>query len=244
MEHRRSPKRLKIMALEPEIGLVGRDDITALVASLVERRAKHPLPVIVAFGPGGSGKTSWCCSCCTARLSTFSTAPTACVTAFSNPSSWSRTSGERTRMSKMDGAQSGEDVKRFADGRLYFKTFAWTPGREPVPQPTQQFFTTHEVAQKKHTQGIPFGPQRTRSARLWRRQRCRAATPVGASRENVYDELRTLRDFPGASGRLTFDRTGASGTSGADPVDKLVVSQIVKLDNGFLASHYVSHEGT
>jgi hypothetical protein len=46
------------MALEPEIGLVGRDDITALVESLVERRAKQTLPVIVAFGPGGSGKTS------------------------------------------------------------------------------------------------------------------------------------------------------------------------------------------
>ncbi|MCR3751378.1 hypothetical protein [Lentzea californiensis] len=53
-----------------------------------------------------------------------------------------------------------------------------------------------------------------------------------------------MRDFPGASGRLTFDRTGASGTSGADPAGKLVVGQIVKLDNGFLASHYVSHEGT
>ncbi|RDI17432.1 ATP-binding protein [Lentzea flaviverrucosa] len=46
------------MALEPEIGLVGRDDIAALVESLEERRAKHPLPVIVAFGPGGSGKAS------------------------------------------------------------------------------------------------------------------------------------------------------------------------------------------
>lgn len=46
------------MALEPEIGLVGRDDLTALVESLVERRTRHPLPVIVAFGPGGSGKTS------------------------------------------------------------------------------------------------------------------------------------------------------------------------------------------
>ncbi|RAS63247.1 hypothetical protein C8D87_107396 [Lentzea atacamensis] len=46
------------MALESEIGLVGRDGITALVESLVERRHKQPLPVIVAFGPGGSGKTS------------------------------------------------------------------------------------------------------------------------------------------------------------------------------------------
>ncbi|SDK43296.1 hypothetical protein SAMN04488074_105431 [Lentzea albidocapillata subsp. violacea] len=61
---------------------------------------------------------------------------------------------------------------------------------------------------------------------------------------NVYDKLRTLRDFPGASGRLTFDRAGASGTSGTDPVDKLVVNQIVKLDNGFRASHYGSREGT
>ena len=53
-----------------------------------------------------------------------------------------------------------------------------------------------------------------------------------------------MRDFPGASGRLTFDRTGASGTSGADPAGKLVVGQIVKLDNGFLVSGCVSHEGT
>ncbi|RDI17430.1 hypothetical protein [Lentzea flaviverrucosa] len=61
---------------------------------------------------------------------------------------------------------------------------------------------------------------------------------------NLYDMLRTLRDFPGASGRLTFDRTGASGTFGADPAGKLVVGQSIKLDNGFLASHHVSHEGT
>ena len=53
-----------------------------------------------------------------------------------------------------------------------------------------------------------------------------------------------MRDFPGASGRLTFARPGASDLSGADPADKLVVGQIVKLDNGFLAPHYVSHEGT
>ena len=60
------------------------------------------------------------------------------------------------------------DVMRRPDGRLYFTTFAWTPGREPIPH-----------------------------------------TSVGASRENLYDRLHTLRDFPGASGRLTFDRAGA-----------------------------------
>jgi hypothetical protein len=59
----------------------------------------------------------------------------------------------------------------------------------------------------------------------------------------VFEQLRTLSDFPGASGRLTFAGPGASGLSGADPADKLVVGQIVKLDNGFLVSRYVAHEG-
>ncbi|MDX3664106.1 hypothetical protein PV646_43055 [Streptomyces sp. ID05-26A] len=53
-----------------------------------------------------------------------------------------------------------------------------------------------------------------------------------------------MRDFPGASGRLTVGRTGASGTSGGDPADELVVGQIVKLDNGFHVSQYASREGT
>jgi hypothetical protein len=52
-----------------------------------------------------------------------------------------------------------------------------------------------------------------------------------------------LSDYQGASGRLTFARSGASFTSGSDPVDKLVVGQIVKLDNGNLVSRYVAHEG-
>ncbi|MFB9908703.1 hypothetical protein [Allokutzneria oryzae] len=43
--------------LEPEIGLVGRDATAALVESLIDRRTRVPLPVVVAFGPGGSGKT-------------------------------------------------------------------------------------------------------------------------------------------------------------------------------------------
>ncbi|MDX8050383.1 ABC transporter substrate-binding protein [Lentzea sp. BCCO 10_0798] len=138
-----------------------------------------------------------------------------------------------------------EDIKRFADGRLYFTTFAWAPSREPIPQPTQQFFTTYEAAQKKHAhRAFLSGPNGHVLLAYDAISVVARHTSVGASRENVYDRLRTLRDFPGASGRLTFDRTGASGTSGADPVDKLVVGQIVKLDNGFLASHHVSHEGT
>jgi hypothetical protein len=43
-----------------------------------------------------------------------------------------------------------EGIKRFAAGRLHFATFARMPGREPIPQPTQQFFTTCEAAQKKN----------------------------------------------------------------------------------------------
>ncbi|MGW6447935.1 hypothetical protein [Lentzea sp. NPDC055074] len=138
-----------------------------------------------------------------------------------------------------------EDIKRFADGRLYFTTFAWTPGREPIPQPTQQFFTTYEAAQKKHARrAFLSGPNGHVLLAYDAVSVVARQTSVGASRENVYEKLRTLRDFPGASGRLTFDRTGSSGTSGADPADKLVVAQIVKLDNGFLVSRYVSHEGT
>ncbi|MDX8146156.1 ABC transporter substrate-binding protein [Lentzea sp. BCCO 10_0061] len=138
-----------------------------------------------------------------------------------------------------------EDVKRFADGRLYFTTFAWTPGREPIPQPTQQFFTTYEAAQKKHARrAFLSGPNGHVLLAYDAVSVVARQTSVGASREDLYERLRTLRDFPGASGRLTFDRTGASGTSGADPADKLVVGQIVKLDNGFLVSRYVSHEGT
>jgi len=138
-----------------------------------------------------------------------------------------------------------EDIKRFADGRLYFTTFAWTPGREPIPQPTQQFFTTYEAAQKKHARrAFLSGPNGHVLLAYDAVSVVARQTSVGASREDLYERLRTLRDFPGASGRLTFDRTGASGTSGADPADKLVVGQIVKLDNGFLVSRYVAHEGT
>ncbi|WP_439664429.1 hypothetical protein ACSHWB_25125 [Lentzea sp. HUAS TT2] len=138
-----------------------------------------------------------------------------------------------------------EDIKRFAGGRLYFTTFAWTPGSEPIPQPTQQFFTTYEAAQKKHARrAFLSGPNGHVLLAYDAVSVVARQTSVGASREMLYDKLRTLRDFPGASGRLTFDQTGSSGTSGADPADKLVVGQIVKLDNGFLVSRYVSHEGT
>ena len=46
------------MALEPGIGLVGRDDTAALIESLVDRRPRQTLPIVVAYGPGGSGKTA------------------------------------------------------------------------------------------------------------------------------------------------------------------------------------------
>ncbi|MET9628087.1 hypothetical protein ABZX92_11550 [Lentzea sp. NPDC006480] len=137
-----------------------------------------------------------------------------------------------------------EDIKRFADGRLYFTTFAWTPGSEPIPQPTQQFFTTYEAAQKRHARkAFLSGPNGHILLAYDAVSVVARSTRVGASREEVFDELRTLSDFPGASGRLTFAPPGASGLSGADPADKLVVGQIVKLDNGFLVSRYVAHEG-
>jgi ABC-type branched-subunit amino acid transport system substrate-binding protein len=138
-----------------------------------------------------------------------------------------------------------EDVKRFADGRLYFTTFAWTPGSEPIPQPTQQFFTTYEAAQKRYAhKAFLSGPNGHILLAYDAVSVVARSTPVGASREDVFDKLRTLSDFPGASGRLTFARPGPAGLSGADPVDKLVVGQIVKLDNGFLVSRYVAHEGS
>jgi ABC-type branched-subunit amino acid transport system substrate-binding protein len=37
---------------------VGREDITGLIEALVDRRARQPLPIVVALGPGGSGKTA------------------------------------------------------------------------------------------------------------------------------------------------------------------------------------------
>ncbi|KAA2254902.1 hypothetical protein F0L68_29420 [Solihabitans fulvus] len=46
------------MALEADIGLVGRADTAALIESLIDRRSRQPLPIIVAYGPGGSGKTA------------------------------------------------------------------------------------------------------------------------------------------------------------------------------------------
>lgn len=46
------------MALDSQIGLVGRDDTAALIELLMKWRPRRPLPVLVAFGPGGSGKTA------------------------------------------------------------------------------------------------------------------------------------------------------------------------------------------
>ncbi|MFC3894149.1 hypothetical protein ACFOWZ_21950 [Lentzea rhizosphaerae] len=137
-----------------------------------------------------------------------------------------------------------EDIKRFADGRLYFTTFAWTPGHESIPQSTQQFFTTYEAAQKRHARrAFLSGPNGHVLLAYDAVSVVARSTWVEASREDVFQKLRTMSDFPGASGRLTFARPGATGLSGADPADKLVVGQIVKLDNGFLVSRHVTHEG-
>lgn len=46
------------MALDSQIGLVGRDDTAALIELLMKWRPRRQLPVLVAFGPGGSGKTA------------------------------------------------------------------------------------------------------------------------------------------------------------------------------------------
>jgi ABC-type branched-subunit amino acid transport system substrate-binding protein len=44
--------------LDQEVGLVGRDGVVELVEHLVERDSRRQLPVVVAYGPGGSGKTA------------------------------------------------------------------------------------------------------------------------------------------------------------------------------------------
>src|SRR5690606_28435059 len=48
---------VKPMVDEQDVGLVGRDETVALIELLVERR-RQPLPIVVASGPGGSGKTA------------------------------------------------------------------------------------------------------------------------------------------------------------------------------------------
>ncbi len=137
-----------------------------------------------------------------------------------------------------------EGVKQYADGKLYFTTFAWTPGMAQLPQPTQQFFTIYDAAQKRHAKkAFLSGPNGHILLAFDAVTVVARAASRGAAREAVYQYLRNLSDFQGASGRLTFARSGASFTSGSDPVDKLVVGQIVKLDNGNLVSRYVAHEG-
>jgi hypothetical protein len=59
----------------------------------------------------------------------------------------------------------------------------------------------------------------------------------------LFEKLRTLRDFPGASRRLMLARPSVSCPSGTFRSGKLSGGQIVKLDNGFLVSRYVTHEG-
>jgi ABC-type branched-subunit amino acid transport system substrate-binding protein len=48
----------KMAGLDQEVGLVGRDGVVELVEHLVERDSRRQLPVVVAYGPGGSGKTA------------------------------------------------------------------------------------------------------------------------------------------------------------------------------------------
>ncbi|ANZ34960.1 hypothetical protein BBK82_01605 [Lentzea guizhouensis] len=138
-----------------------------------------------------------------------------------------------------------EGVKQYADGRLYFSTFAWTTGMAQVPQTTQRFFQLYETAQNRHARrAFLSGPNGHILLAYDAVSVVARGAERGESRQAVFQYLRTLRDFDGASGRLTFARADASGTSGCDPVDKLVVAQIVKLDNGVLTSRYVAHEGT
>ncbi|MEU7480955.1 hypothetical protein AB0A63_33610 [Lentzea sp. NPDC042327] len=138
-----------------------------------------------------------------------------------------------------------EGVKQFADGRLYFSTFAWTPDMAQVPQTTQQFFRLYETAQNRHVRrAFLSGPNGHILLAYDAVKVVARAAEHGEARQAVFQYLRTLRDFDGASGRLTFARDDASGTSGCDPVDKLVVAQVVKLDNGVLVSRHVAHEGT
>jgi ABC-type branched-subunit amino acid transport system substrate-binding protein len=47
-----------LVALDSQVGLVGRDDTAALIELLMKWRPRRQLPVLVAFGPGGSGKTA------------------------------------------------------------------------------------------------------------------------------------------------------------------------------------------
>lgn len=44
--------------LNQNVGLVGRDGVVELIELLVDRDSGRPLPVVVAYGPGGGGKTA------------------------------------------------------------------------------------------------------------------------------------------------------------------------------------------
>ena len=138
-----------------------------------------------------------------------------------------------------------EGIKQYADGKLYFTTFAWTPGMPGIPSQTQQFFTVYEAARERHIKKAFLSGPNGHILLAYDAVTvvAQAAASRGSAREAVFQYLRTLSDFQGASGRLTFYRPGVLGTSGADPIDKLVVGQIVKLDNGNLVSRYVTHEG-
>src|SRR5512133_1284603 len=48
--------RVGVTASDTDLALVGRDTTAALLEWLIRSR-QHPLPVVVAFGPGGAGKT-------------------------------------------------------------------------------------------------------------------------------------------------------------------------------------------
>jgi ABC-type branched-subunit amino acid transport system substrate-binding protein len=138
-----------------------------------------------------------------------------------------------------------EGVKQYADGKLYFTTFAPTPGMPEISQTAQQFFRVYETAQNRHARrAFLSGPNGHIMLAYDAVSVVARAAERGAAREDVDHYLRTLSDFDGASGRLTFARAGGSVTSGSDPVDKLIVTQIVKLDNGVLTSRHVAREGS
>ena len=98
-----------------------------------------------------------------------------------------------------------EGIKQYADGKLYFTTFAWTPGMPGIPSQTQQFFTVYEAARERHIKKAFLSGPNGHILLAYDAVTvvAQAAASRGSAREAVFQYLRTLSDFQGASGRLT-----------------------------------------